>query len=196
MPPASTRFPTCRPALTNWKPGPRAFAAGLRQSFRWKRIAPFRQDLRFELEAAATEVTITESASTVIQVETPAIGSRLLTRQILELPPNQRSVYNNSGDSGLIALIMPLTIPGVVQVGSGAKWLTPGGLATGTKLKVDGIETNFGNFGSPDPVSQPSMESIEEFTANVLTNKAEFGGMGTITTVTRAGTNRTFALPA
>src|SRR5204863_3278148 len=62
--------------------------------------------------------------------------------------------------------------------------------ANGVKLQVDGIETNFGNFGSPDPVSQPSMESVQEFTANLFTTRAEFGGQGTITTVTRAGTNR------
>ena len=50
-------------------------------------------------------------------------------------------------------------------------------------------DTTFGNFGSPDPVSQPSFESIEEFTANILTTKAEFAGQGQITSVTRGGTN-------
>jgi hypothetical protein len=83
----------------------------------------------------------------------------------------------------------PLTIPGLVQVGAGATWTTPGATGNGVKSKVDGIETDFGNFGSPDTVSQPSMESVQEFTANVLTNRAEFGGMGVITTVTRSGSN-------
>jgi hypothetical protein len=149
-----------------------------------------RQDLRFELQAAATEVTVLESASPVVQSETPSINTTLTTKQILELPTNLRSVYNNAGDSGLIFVMMPLAIPGVVQVGAGAAWLVPGSGANGVRLKVDGIETNFGNFGSPDPVSQPSFESVQEFTANILTNRAEFGGMGTITTVTRAGTNQ------
>ncbi len=148
-----------------------------------------RQDLRFELATSSSEVTVTESASAVIQMESTSIGSSLSTRQILELPTNLRSIYNNAGDSGLIFIMMPLTVPGVVQVGAGAAWLTPGSGANSVKLKVDGIETNFGNFGSPDPVSQPSFESVQEFTANILTNRAEFGGMGTITTVTRAGAN-------
>ena len=148
-----------------------------------------RQDLKFEVAGAATEVTVTETASPAIQTETPAIGSALLTRQIIELPTNLRSISKNSGDSGLISAIMPLTIPGVVQVGNGAKWLTPGAGATGMKVKVDGIETTFGNFGSPDNVSQPSIEAVQEFTANVLTNRAEFGGLGTVTTVTKSGTN-------
>ena len=122
-------------------------------------------------------------------METPAVGSDLLARQIIEAPTNLRSIAKNSGDSGLISEIMPLTVPGVVQVGNGAKWLTPGAGATGIKVKVDGIETTFGNFGSPDNVSQPSVEAVQEFTANVLTTRAEFGGMGTVTTATKSGAN-------
>jgi hypothetical protein len=148
-----------------------------------------RQDLAFELAGASSEVLVTESVSPVIQMESPAVGSNLLTRQIIELPTNFRSVAKNSGDSGLISSIMPETVPGVVQVGNGAKWLTPGAGANSVKVKVDGIETMFGNFGSPDNVSQPSMEAIQEFTANVLTTRAEFGGMGTVTSATKSGTN-------
>jgi hypothetical protein len=148
-----------------------------------------RQDLRLELAAAITEVVVTDSASAVVQVDTPSVSSSLLTRQILDLPTNLRSISKNSGDSGLISAIMPLTVPGVVQVGNGAKWLTPGAGASSTKVKVDGIETTFGNFGSPDNVSQPSVEAVQEFTANVLTTRAEFGGMGTITTATKSGAN-------
>ena len=148
-----------------------------------------RQDLALELATANSEVVVTEAASPMIQVDTPAIATNLAGRQIVELPTTLRSVAKNSGDSGLISEIMPETVPGVVQVGAGAKWLTPGGTAGATDVKVDGIETMFGNFGSPDNVSQPSMEAIQEFTANVLTTRAEFSGMGTITTATKSGTN-------
>src|SRR5262249_47496617 len=148
-----------------------------------------RQDLHFEVEAASTEVIVTEAASAVVQTESPAVGANLIARQIIETPTNLRSVAKNSGDSGLISEILPLTVPGVVQVGNGAKWLSPGAGASSMKVKVDGIETTFGNFGSPDNVSQPSVEAIQEFTANVLTTRAEFGGMGTVTRATKAGTN-------
>ena len=148
-----------------------------------------RQDLKFEVASTSTEVVVTEAASAVVQLESPAVGSSLAPRQIIETPTNLRSVSKNSGDSGLISSILPLTVPGVVQVGSGAKWLTPGAGATSVKVKVDGIETTFGNFGSPDNVSQPSVEAIQEFTANLLTTRAEFGGMGTITTATKSGAN-------
>ncbi len=148
-----------------------------------------RQDLPLELATANSAVIVTEAASPVIQVDTPAIATSLASRQIIELPTTLRSVAKNSGDSGLISEILPETVPGVVQVGGGAKWLTPGGTAGATDVKVDGIETRFGNFGSPDNVSQPSMEAIQEFTANVLTSRAEFAGMGTVTTATKSGTN-------
>ncbi len=149
-----------------------------------------RQDLRMELAGARSEVVVTDAAATVLQVDTPSVSSGLLTRQIIDLPTNLRSVSKNSGDSGLISAILPLTVPGVVQVGNGAKWLTPGAGASSTKAKVDGIETTFGNFGSPDNVSQPSVEAVQEFTATLMTARAEFGGMGTITTATRSGANQ------
>src|SRR5439155_14427448 len=147
-----------------------------------------RQDLKFEVASAATEITVTESASTVIQTDTPSIGSTLAHKQIIELPTNLRSVSKNSGDSGLISGILPITVPGVQQVGSGASWITPGAQPVGVKVKVDGIETTFGNFGFVDNVSQPSVESIAEFTVNVMTNRAEFGGVRYMTRGAHGGT--------
>ena len=149
-----------------------------------------REDLRFKIASSATEVSVSDVVATVVQTDTPQINSSLTTKQVLELPTTLRSVFNNSGDSGLLFTMMPMTVPGAVQVGAGAAWVTPGAGANGVKSRVDGIETDFGNFGSPDTVSQPSMESVQEFTANILTSRAEFGGMSTITTVTKTGTNK------
>src|ERR1051325_7849207 len=113
-----------------------------------------RQDLKFEVAAVASDVTVTAGSPTVIQVDTPSISSTLQHKQIIETPTNLRSVMKNSGDSGLISGIMPVTVPGVQQVGSGASWITPGSQAVGLKVKVDGIETTFGNIGYVDNVSQ------------------------------------------
>ncbi len=184
-------------AFPNLTPGTyklEAFVTGFRKietrEFPVDAYRTVRQDLRLELGTASAEVTVAETTSTVIQVDNPSISEGLTTKQILEMPTNLRTIYSNAGDSGLIFIMLPETIPGVVQVGSGAKWLTPGGLAAGTKAYVDGVETDFGNFGAPDPVSQPSFESIQEFTANILTNRAEFGGIGQINSTTKSGTNQ------
>lgn len=171
-----------------------AEAPGFRQfetvEFPVRAYQTVRQDLHFEVATSNAEITVSEVAASPLTVDSPAVNQSLNRKQILELPTNLRSVYNNSGDSGLTSQVLPLTVPGVVQVGAGAAWLVPGSGANSLKLKVDGIETNFGNFGSPDPVSQPSFESVQEFTANITTTRAEFGGQGTVTTVTRAGTNQ------
>jgi hypothetical protein len=149
-----------------------------------------RQDLRFQLPGQTSSVTVSEAAATVLQIDSPAITQGLTTKQILELPTNIRGVWDNSGDSGLLAQVMPLTIPGVVQVGAGAAWLTPGARANGVKVLVDGIDSDFGNFGEADPVSQPSMEAVQQFTVNSIATRAEFGGQSSVTTVTKAGTNQ------
>ena len=183
-------FPDVAPGPWQLKAEAKGFRPIETRAFDVQPFRTVRQDLAFQLAATTTEVLVTDVSAPMVQVDSPAVGMGLLTRQILELPTNYRSVAKNSGDSGLISEILPETIPGVVQVANGAKWLTPGGGANSTKVKVDGIETMFGNFGSPDNVSQPSVEAIQEFTADVLTTRAEFSGMGTITTATRSGTNR------
>jgi hypothetical protein len=183
-------FPNLQPGAYKLAADAKGFRSLAVPEFSVAAYRTVRQDLRFEVSAASTEVEVAEAASPVVQVETPSVGSGLLARQIIELPTNLRSVSKNSGDSGLISSVLPLTVPGVVQVGNGAKWLTPGAGAASVKVKVDGIETTFGNFGSPDNVSQPSVEAVQEFTANVLTTRAEFGGMGTISTATKSGSNQ------
>src|ERR1017187_4382757 len=182
-------FPDLAPGIYKLGAGAKGFRTLETRGFAVEAYGTVRQDLKFEIAAESTEVLVTEAAPAAIEMETPAVGSSLLGRQIVEVPTNLRSISKNSGDSGLISEIMPLTVPGVVQVGNGAKWLTPGAGATGIKVKADGIGTTFGNFGSPDNVSQPSVEAVQEFTANVLTTRAEFGGMGTITTATKSGAN-------
>ncbi len=182
-------FPDLPPGTYRLNAEAKGFRSIETRAFPVEALRTVRQDLSLELAGANSEVVVTEAASPVIQVDTPAIASGLTSRQLVELPTTLRSVAKNSGDSGLISEILPETIPGVVQVGGGAKWLTPGGTAGATDVKVDGIETMFGNFGSPDNVSQPSMEAVQEFTANVLTSRAEFSGMGTVTVATKSGTN-------
>src|SRR3954467_15616017 len=183
-------FPDLPPATYRLTADAKGFRSIETRPFPLDAYRTIRQDLRFELATTSSEVIVTDASPSAIETETPSVTSSLSGREIIELPTNLRSVAKNSGDSGLISSMMPLTIPGVVQVGNGAKWLTPGSGAASMKVKVDGIETTFANFGSPDNVSQPSVEAIQEFAANILTTRAEFGGMGTITSVTRSGNNR------
>src|SRR5436305_14817112 len=47
-----------------------------------------RQEIRFEVESASSEVTVSEAIAPVIQVDSPSINNRLSSKQILELPTN------------------------------------------------------------------------------------------------------------
>jgi len=183
-------FPDVPPGTYRMNAGAKGFRPVETRAFTVDPYRTVRQDLALELAAANSEVVVTDAAAAMIQIDSPAISTGMTNLQIVDLPTNYRSVAKNSGDSGLISEILPETVPGVVQVGSGAKWLTPGAVSSAVKVKVDGIETTFGNFGSPDNVSQPSMEAVQEFSANVLTTRAEFGGMGTIATATKSGSNQ------
>jgi hypothetical protein len=183
-------FPNLQPGAYKLSASAAGFKGFETTEFTVDAFRTFRQDVRFEVAAATTEVTVAAPVSEAITLDSPAISQRLTAQQIINLPTNLRSVFNNAGDSGLIFQMMPLTIPGVQQVGAGAAWIVPGSNGNGLRINVDGIETNFGNFGTPDPVSQPSLESLSEFTANLLTNKAEFGGIGTVSSVTKSGTNQ------
>jgi Carboxypeptidase regulatory-like domain/TonB dependent receptor len=182
-------FPDLQPGNYRLGAAAKGFRAIETRAFGVESYRTTRQDLAFKLAGQSSDVVVADAAPAMIQRDSPGIQVTLTPRQIIEDPTNYRSVAKNSGDAGLISEILPETIPGVVQVANGAKWLTPGAGANSVKVKVDGIETTFGNFGSPDNVSQPSVEAIQEFSANVLTAPAEFGGMSTITTATKAGTN-------
>ena len=185
------RSPIFRRAPTGWCADAKGFRPLETRAFPVEAYRTVRQDLKFEVAGAHPPKSWSPTRRPPwCNWKRPRSAASLAPRQIIETPTNLRSVSKNSGDSGLISAIMPLTVPGVVQVGNGAKWLTPGAGASSVKVKVDGIETTFGNFGSPDNVSQPSVEAIQEFTASVLTSRAEFGGMGTITTATKSGANQ------
>ena len=118
-------FPDLAPGVYRLGASAKGFRSLTTRGFAVEAYGTVRQDLKFEIAAESTEVLVTEAAPAAIELETPAVGSDMLARQIIEVPTNLRSIAKNSGDSGLISEIMPLTVPGVVQVGNGAKWLTP-----------------------------------------------------------------------
>ena len=122
-------FPDLPPGTYRLNADAKSFRPMETRAFAVEAFRTVRQDLPLALATANSEVLVTEAASPMIQVDSPAIATDLGSREIVELPTTLRSVAKNSGDSGLISEIMPATVPGVVQVGAGAKWLTPGGTA-------------------------------------------------------------------
>src|SRR5260370_2414552 len=109
-----------------------------------------REDLPFKLASAATVDTfVSDVIATVVQTDTPQVSSFLTTKQVLELPTTLRSIFNNSGDSGLLFTMMPMTTPGAVQVGAGAASATPRAHPPRPNAPLYVIPTDFTHFAPP-----------------------------------------------
>jgi len=159
-----------------------------------------RQQLHTEVTMAVgatqQEVTVDASTAGTIETETPSIASTLNTQSVMSLPANFRA----SGSTSPLAVIQVL--PGV-QPDTGPGTTTPtangtpnvnlsvqGGQPFQTEVSVDGISTQ--NLRNNTPLSDafPSAESVAEIRVDGVSNNAEFGQAGEVTTVTKSGTNK------
>jgi hypothetical protein len=158
-----------------------------------------RQQLRIEpalkVSSVASEVTINASEQGIITTDTPAISSTIDAAEVLSLPAN----YRGAGSTSPLNVIQ--TLPGV-QPDSGSFPPSPnasgspsinfsiqGGLPSQADTTVDGISAQ--NVLSNSPLSDafPSAESIAEIRVDGVSNNAEFGQPGSITTVSKSGTD-------
>ncbi len=144
-----------------------------------------RQELRSDFALAVGEVTQTvevKDTAGAINSETAAITASFDSAEVLELPAN----YRANGSTSPLALVQ--TLPGV-QPDSDGKYSIQGGLPFMSETSVDGISTQ--NVGNNNPLSDawPSAETITELRVDGVSNSAEFGQPGTVTSVTKSGTN-------
>ncbi|WP_216841024.1 TonB-dependent receptor [Acidobacterium sp. S8] len=142
-----------------------------------------RVDVTLAVGAAQQEVTVDAGTVGAIETETPSIASTLNTQSVMSLPSN----YRASGSTSPLNMVQAL--PGV-QSDNGLNFSVQGGQPFQTETSVDGISTQ--NVTSNTPLSDafPSTESIAEMRVDGVSNNAEFGQAGEITTVTKGGTNQ------
>src|SRR6266513_205611 len=144
-----------------------------------------RQELRSDFALAVGQVTQTvevKDTAGAINSETAAITASFDSAEVLELPAN----YRANGSTSPLTLVQ--TLPGV-QPDSDGKYSIQGGLPFMSETSVDGISTQ--NVGSNNPLSDawPSAETITELRVDGVSNSAEFGQPGAVTSVTKSGTN-------
>lgn len=155
-----------------------------------------RVDVGLEIGTAQQEVTVDASAAGAIETETPAVASTLNAQSVMNLPAN----YRASGSTSPLNLVQAL--PGV-QPDTGPGTTTPtangtppinfsvqGGQPFQTETSVDGVSTQNVTNNTPLSDAFPSAESIAEIRVDGVSNNAEFGQAGEITTVTKSGTNQ------
>jgi hypothetical protein len=145
-----------------------------------------RQELREDFVLMVGEVSetveVNDLAAGAINSETPSIAASFDSADVLELPAN----YRASGSTSPLPLVQAL--PGV-QPDSNGKYSIQGGLPFMSETSVDGISTQ--NTTSNNPLSDawPSAETITELRVEGVSNNAEFGQPGAITSITKSGTN-------
>ena len=159
-----------------------------------------RQQLRLDVVltvgATTQEVTVSAGAAGVINSENAQVSAVLTPEAVLNLPAN----YRGAGSTSPLSVVQAL--PGV-QPDSGNSPPTPsthpspsvrysiqGGLPSQTETTVDGISAQNQTNNNVQADALPSAESIAEIRVDGVSNNAEYGQPGEITTVTKSGTNK------
>jgi len=160
----------------------RAAAAGFKefaaQNLQLVALDVRRIDVTLEVGAIETRVEVSAGA-TLIETETARISDSKSSRQLNSLPLNTRSLWNFVG----------LT-PGVVQAGAGSSTRRfAGSRANQSDASIDGITTSNQYDGTQISPLVSQIESFEEFRVDLANNTAEFGGIGQVTIISKAGAN-------
>ena len=159
-----------------------------------------RQQLRYDVAlsvSAKTElVTVNASDAGVIPTETAQISAALTPRDVLNLPAN----YRGAGSTSPLNVVE--TLPGVQPDTAGyppspsthpvpsVRFSIQGGLPSQSETTVDGISAQNQTANNIQSDAFPSAESIAEIRVDGVSNNAEYGQPGEITTITKSGTNQ------
>lgn len=128
-----------------------------------------------ELQVGGTTETVEVTAVTPINLETPTVSGQLTSRELINLPRDNRDIYS----------FLYLN-PNITQGAADGAFKFIGAQSYGASFSLDGQRANGGIFGEPTS-SQPSLETIGELV--VLSNNfsAEYAGIANIRVNTKRG---------
>ena len=171
------------------------FEMGIEENLVLSAREQLRADIVLRVGVVTQQVIVNDASAGAITTDTPSISAAIDSRDVLNLPAN----YRGAGSTSPLNVIQ--TLPGV-QPDSGTfppqpsatgtpaiNFSVQGGIPSQSDTTVDGISAQ--NVLSNSPLSNafPSAEAIAEIRVDGVSNNAEFGQPGEITTVTKAGTN-------
>ena len=145
------------------------------------------------LETGTIDQTVTVASDPVlINTESAAISQTVTTRQIQDVPLNNRSVLDLAVTIPNVAGEAGSEDPGVAsdQPVPGYNLSLNGGRPGSTTILADGVKNT--GVGIARAVVSFTPETVQEFTVQTSSYSAEFGqtGGGVINATTRSGTNR------
>ncbi len=141
-----------------------------------------RVDATMQIGQMSQVVSVNDSEAGVVQTDSQVIQATFDPQKLLNLPANIRA----NGNTSPYQLIQVL--PGV-QADDSGNFSIQGGIQSQTQYSVDGISITDVTGNSPLTNAFPSSESIGEIKVQGVGNEAEYGQVGDVTVVSRAGTN-------
>lgn len=138
-----------------------------------------RIDLRLELGAVESAVEVTAGA-TLIETETARIGDSRSDQVLRDLPLASRGVLN------FVAITPSVGRSSTTE----AQRRYGGGRSNQSDAQIDGISIADGRGGNTISPLLGYIESYQEARVDVANNSAEFGPIGMVTLVSKAGTNQ------
>jgi len=142
-----------------------------------------REDVSLTIGGSQQEVTVSGDKVSSIETETNTISAVLTSDDVQNLPINSRA-----GSAGTSGLNLIGTLPGVQSDPSG--FSLQGGLPFETEVAVDGVTIQSATGNTPIADAFPSSEAIAELRADGVGNNAEFGQPGSVTVITKSGSNK------
>lgn len=140
-------------------------------------------DLNLAIGATTETVEVTVQQQ-IINTETSDNGAVVGSREIVNLPLNQRDPYS-------LVLLAPGVTGSTSEYFQGMQFNVNGGRKSTTDILVNGITSTPPSDGVNEMTVFPSVDAVEEFKVQTSNFSAEFGasGGGIINVVTKSGTS-------
>jgi len=147
-----------------------------------------RESVNVQLETGdiSASVIIADTSTPLIQTESASIGTVVTTKQITDLPSQDRNIY------GFLNLDSTVTSgfggnAEAFRLESGGTFVISGTRASSITFKIDGQANTDPTFGTP--TITPMMDSVKEFQLQNNAYSAEYEGITQINIASKAGTS-------
>ncbi len=144
-----------------------------------------RIDLPLKMGSVSSSVVV-NIGRPVLDTQMSSISATLTQSEINTTSTNLIGTVDATGDSGLLYFIN--TLP--AAHGPDFAWSMAGSRAGEAYYNVDGISMNSVTFGNMVGPAEPSFAIVQEVQYDAVNNKAEFGQLLNVSTITKSGTNR------
>jgi hypothetical protein len=147
-----------------------------------------RESVNVQLETGdiSATVVVADTSTPLLQTETASIGTVVTTKQLTDLPSQDRNIYgflnlDSTVTSGFAGNAEPFRLE------SGGTFVISGTRASSITFKIDGQANTDPTFGTP--TITPTMDSVKEFQLQNNAYSAEYEGITQINIASKGGTS-------